>query len=429
MEIGPCPEISVLSSLLDGELAGGEGARVRSHLESCPACAGRVRYMEAGDNLLFRHLGNSKVSSEYSRNRGCVSPETMTSYLHDLLSVEEKTRVERHLDICDACLRELTSLAKMEVQLRQSSAEPLPNPLRKKVEGLWKEEESKKERISHVIGLLVTDSIEFVRALLSRPSLSFGGVLAAVMAGLLLFIWWGPFRAVKEPSPSVPSSTAGPSEKHDLQAPGMTEGGGEVASARPSIETETKSSREPSSGTAISSGPMVASKPGDKLEEPGASIAAGRQQPGTEAKPGRRLIGQDFRDVGVEAGPLQVAGGEAILLLKIFNKTEEDLGIMLAESPPLLTDKSGTNHRPKTFTGIKAGPYASQNWTYIAPHGEHTISLNFDQKDLSLRRDSIFSISLGIILARRDEVEKAKAGSRPARAETLKIALSGIGTQ
>lgn len=442
-----CPAISILSSLLDGELAGEEDETVKYHVQSCPACIRRLKDMELGDRVLVRDLGRSMTFSNFPRKKDCISAETMTAYLHDLLPVEEKTKVESHLDLCDACLRELTSLAKMEAQLEQSSVEPLPDPLRKKVEALLREKESKKEPIAQVVGRLVTDSIQFVRDLLPRPSLSFGGALAAVMAGIMLFIWWGPFRVIKKPSGSpTPSSTTGPVEKARPLVPGSTERDTQIALAPPPPAMESKSSAEPGSEPDLTPGPMVASRPGDKAEVPGASIAAGRQEPPAETKPGvpitksplgglvgvglgQRGISQDFRDVRVEVSPLQVMGGEALLLLKIFNKTTGDLGIILAESPPLLADSRGVTHRPKTLTGIEPGPYAKQNWTYLAPHGEHTISLKFDQKDLSVRRDSVYSISVGIISAPRDDVGKTKAGSRPAKAETLNIALQGIGVQ
>lgn len=445
MEIGLCPEISVLSSLLDDELVGEENETVKFHVKNCPACVERLEYMAAGHQVLVKSLGKSMTLGNHSKKKDCISAETITAYFHDLLPVEEKAKVESHLDLCDACLSELSLLAKTEMHLRQSDMEPLPDSLRKKVEALWGEEESKKEKIPHLVTRLVREGIGLVRDLLPRPSLAFGGVLAAVMAALLLFVWWEPFRVTKEPSspPALPRM-ARPPEEHGPGTQTITEGGSRIASAPPSAETESKSPMEAASGPAIAPGPVIASRPGDKIEEGKTSIPAGRQEPPAETKPGgpitksplgglvglgQRGISQDFRDVRVEVGPLQVMGGEAILSLKIFNKTAGELGIVLAESPPLMADRSGVTHGPKTVTGIKPGPYARQNWTYLAPHGEHTISLKFDQKDLSVRRDSLYSISLGIILAPRNDIEGTKAGSRPARTETLNISFQGITTQ
>jgi len=103
MEIGLCPEISVLSSFLDKELAGTETETVKSHLENCPACFKRLKGLETGDGILVRELRKLMTSSEKVPKGDCVTPEAMTSYLHDLLSVEEKRRVEGHLDRCDTC--------------------------------------------------------------------------------------------------------------------------------------------------------------------------------------------------------------------------------------------------------------------------------------------------------------------------------------
>lgn len=419
MEIELCPEISVLSSLLDDELVGEENETVKFHVRNCPACVERLEYMAAGHLVLVKSLGKSIVLGNHSKKKDCISAETMAAYFHDLLSVEEKTRVESHLDLCDACLSELTLLAKTEMQMRQSDMEPLPDSLRRRVEALWSEEESKKEKIPHLVTRLVREGIGPVRDLLPRPSLSFGGLLAAVMAGLMFFIWWGPEKVNKE-SPSSPTPSS------------------QVASVPRSTQPESKQSTEALSTPPPTSGPLVASR--SEAEREKASIPAGRQDPLTESKSGPhpgdpalpsglRKTSQEFKEIRVEVSPLQIEGGKAVIFLGIFNKTSTDLGIILAESTPILTDRRGVSYRPEGFSSIKAGPYTRENSTYIPPHGQHSISLSFDQKELSPRRDSIYSISLGIVVARRDDIEKAKAGARPARAETLKIALQGIGIQ
>lgn len=419
MEIELCPEISVLSSLLDDELVGEENETVKFHVRNCPACAQRLEYMAAGHQVLVKSLGKSMTLGNHSKKKDCISAETMAAYFHDLLSVEEKTRVESHLDLCDACLSELTSLAKTEMQMRQSDMEPLPDSLRRRVETLWNEEESKKEQVPHLVTRLVREGIGLVRDLLPRPSLSFGGALAAVMAGLLLFIWWGSEEVNKE-SPRSPAPSS------------------QVASVPRSTQPESKQSTEALSTPTTTSGPPVASR--SEAEREKVSIPAGRQDPLTESKSGPhpgdpalpsglRKTSQDFKDIRVEVSPLQMSGAEVIVLLKIFNKTSTNLGVVLSESAPILTDTKGVAYRPKALSGIKAGLYVGQNWTYIVPHGEHAISLNFDQRDLPVRRDSLYSISVEIVVAPRDSIERTKAGSKPAGAETLKIALQGIGTQ
>ncbi len=176
-----CPDISILSSFLDGELTNDEKRSVRVHTENCSVCAARLNRMTAGDKLLLRSLRRSMTSGDQFRARECVSPEAMTSYLHDLLSASEKATVESHLDLCDGCLSELRSLAKSEAQLKQVKAEPLPDSLRKKMQDLWTKEQTK-EPVLHVAVRLCRDGIEILRDTLFPEAISFQEIYAAAGA-------------------------------------------------------------------------------------------------------------------------------------------------------------------------------------------------------------------------------------------------------
>jgi anti-sigma factor RsiW len=180
-EAHSCPEISKLSSLLDDELDAGEKGPVKLHVTNCSSCADQLRRLGATDRILFSHLVKAMISSE-DRKRNCLSPEAMTSYLHDLLSTEEKRRAENHLDLCDACLTEFQSLAKAEARLKQSPQEPLPHSLRQKVEGIWAEREGKKETLARVVVRLTKEGIEIVRDALFPPALGLQEVFASAGA-------------------------------------------------------------------------------------------------------------------------------------------------------------------------------------------------------------------------------------------------------
>src|SRR5438067_1969211 len=106
METDSCPEISVLSSFLDDELEEGKNEAVKLHVQNCPACADQVKRLQTANRLVIRHLAEPMFADDSLRKGDCLTPEVMTSYLHDLLSTEEKRRAESHLDTCDACLSE-----------------------------------------------------------------------------------------------------------------------------------------------------------------------------------------------------------------------------------------------------------------------------------------------------------------------------------
>jgi anti-sigma factor RsiW len=173
-----CPEISILSSLLDGEFAGDERARVEQHAQNCPNCSARIKDLELLDRAMIKDFAKPEGRADRSPSGSCVTAEEMTSYLHDLLSNEERAKVENHLDGCDACLGELTALAKVETQLASSSTRPLPDPLRKRVEALWNEGQKAKERVLSAVFRLAGEGIEIIRDSLFPQGLVFQEVFA-----------------------------------------------------------------------------------------------------------------------------------------------------------------------------------------------------------------------------------------------------------
>ena len=177
-EASSCPGISKLSSFLDDELDEIDKTAVKLHFQSCPSCAGQLKQLEAAETLLIRRLVDAMVFNERAHKENCLTPEVMTSYFHNLLSVEEKQQAESHLDTCDSCLRELQSLAKAEAQLRDSRQEPLPESLRRRVEGLWAKSEGGKEQLARLVVRLAKEGIEIVRDALFPPAMALQEVFA-----------------------------------------------------------------------------------------------------------------------------------------------------------------------------------------------------------------------------------------------------------
>src|SRR5258705_1378998 len=151
METNCCPEISALSSFLDDELEESKNEEIRLHIQNCATCADQINRFQTVDHLIRKHLPEPMTVSDRSRTVDCMSPEDMTAYLHDLLPVDEKKRVEEHLDGCDACLSEFSSLVTATNQLERSKTEPLPDALRQRVEGRWGKSEHGKEQVVRLV--------------------------------------------------------------------------------------------------------------------------------------------------------------------------------------------------------------------------------------------------------------------------------------
>lgn len=171
METRSCPEISALSSLVDSEFEEDKNEAVKLHVQHCPTCAEQIRRLQAADRLIRRYLAEPMVLSDSSNRRDCITPEAMTAYLHNLLPVNEKKRVEEHLDGCDGCLSEFSSLARAANQLERSKTEPLPDALRQRVEGLWAKSEDRKEELVRLVVRLAKNGLEIVRDALFPPTL------------------------------------------------------------------------------------------------------------------------------------------------------------------------------------------------------------------------------------------------------------------
>ena len=163
METDSCPEISALSSFLDDELEEGKNEEIRLHIQNCPTCADQIEHFQAADGLIRTHLAEAMVFTDSSNKRDCITPDAMTAYLHDLLPVDEKKSVEEHLDGCDACLTEFSSLTKATKLLERSKTEPLPDALRQRVEGLWAKSQKEREQILRLVVRLAKDGMEILR--------------------------------------------------------------------------------------------------------------------------------------------------------------------------------------------------------------------------------------------------------------------------
>ena len=171
-----------MSSFLDDELEEGKNEEIRLHIQNCPTCADQIEHFQAADGLIRTHLAEAMVFTDSSNKRDCITPDAMTAYLHDLLPVDEKKSVEEHLDGCDACLTEFSSLTKATKLLERSKTEPLPDALHQRVEDLWAKNEREKEQLARLVVRLAKEGIEIVRDALFPPTIAFQEVFVPVGA-------------------------------------------------------------------------------------------------------------------------------------------------------------------------------------------------------------------------------------------------------
>ena len=174
-----CLDIEVLSMHLDHELDAGMHAEVTEHLRTCQGCADRLRALTEHDARL-RSAHPSPRTPEAHRP-ACYSAEELSAYASGLLTAQEETRLEQHLQTCDVCLHEVMALSGTLSLLRR---EPLSAPPANLVAAVQKgfgsvEQQSVVERLGAVVIQMAADGLKFIEALLipEQVRLAIGGQL------------------------------------------------------------------------------------------------------------------------------------------------------------------------------------------------------------------------------------------------------------
>jgi anti-sigma factor RsiW len=185
-----CPEIMVLSSYLDGELDQEQNSGVKLHLQNCPSCSAHIERLKATDTLLINHMGEPRNPTSATMKDNCLSPDVLTAYLHDVLSLEERKSAEAHLDGCNACVAELSALTKSEMELERRPNDPVPAVLRSRVEALWAKDQKNEEPIFRLAVRLLKDGLEVLRDSLVPSSVAIQEMFSPV----------GAYRSAEKPS-------------------------------------------------------------------------------------------------------------------------------------------------------------------------------------------------------------------------------------
>ena len=131
-----CPDLLLLSQLLDGELDANQPAR--AHVDTCPTCTARlarVRNAEKAAGAAVRR----DPTVETAPSMGCLTPTQLVAWLDPTASARERHAMNAHLDGCDHCLGEAIAAARTMAQLDSGPSHPHPvsDVLRARVASRW----------------------------------------------------------------------------------------------------------------------------------------------------------------------------------------------------------------------------------------------------------------------------------------------------
>jgi anti-sigma factor RsiW len=133
-----CPDLRVLSQLLDGELPPAETAAVRAHVDACTACPTRLGRLERALEGV-REAASAPRADALPADAlpGCLSPEVVAGWVTRTLPAREARGAETHLERCSRCLDEVLAAAHMMAVMDALPSRPVPATLKARVASRW----------------------------------------------------------------------------------------------------------------------------------------------------------------------------------------------------------------------------------------------------------------------------------------------------
>ena len=167
-----CPDITLLSRVLDHESPPQEEHVVTQHLATCVKCSSLMarlqRAAERGHSILAQSPAPFSITPHTPT---CLSPETIAAYAQRLLSERETGIVEQHLQTCNACFNEVQTAFRAASFLSTAEKKPVPAALKTQAAALWQGSKVGEQRtvLSRVVIQLVEKSLKLLEQNLVAP--------------------------------------------------------------------------------------------------------------------------------------------------------------------------------------------------------------------------------------------------------------------
>ena len=131
-----CPELIVLSQLVDGELDPYDAAALKSHVAGCGACRGALDRMRRATDAARARL-HAEPRSDGAAGSGCADHERLAGWASRALAADDMRAVEGHLAQCDGCLADALAMARVTARLDTGPTLAVPATLRERVASRW----------------------------------------------------------------------------------------------------------------------------------------------------------------------------------------------------------------------------------------------------------------------------------------------------
>ncbi len=133
-----CPEFSLLSQFLDGDLEKSQAHQLNQHVRSCQYCRAQIRDLEHAQE--WERVALSAVQNPISQSTSstsCLSPETLFAYARGSLSPTDERTVDAHILACGVCLSEVREVMRAAVDLVTVNLQSVPAELNVRIESQW----------------------------------------------------------------------------------------------------------------------------------------------------------------------------------------------------------------------------------------------------------------------------------------------------
>lgn len=130
-----CPEFSLLSQFLDGDLGQSDRQHLSQHVRNCPHCQTQARSLEHARECERAALRMMRPPiAQPSPSDQCPEPETLFAYAQGRPSQARDRTVEAHLFACNVCLTDVREVMQAAATLATVQMESVPAELDARME-------------------------------------------------------------------------------------------------------------------------------------------------------------------------------------------------------------------------------------------------------------------------------------------------------
>jgi hypothetical protein len=167
-----CPDITLLSRVLDHEASPPEADATTQHLATCAKCSTLMAHLQHVTDKRHFLLAQSPVPSSIAfRTPTCLSPEAVAAYVQRLLPQKDKDSTEQHLQTCNACFNEVQSAFRIASVLSTPEKGLVPAALKTQAATSWQQSQAGEQRtsLSRVVIQLAEKSLKLLEQNLVAP--------------------------------------------------------------------------------------------------------------------------------------------------------------------------------------------------------------------------------------------------------------------